>query len=74
MVEVVLGVVLVGLAVATVVLLPLSLRPGIVMGPPWLGAVVVVGLLVPLVVAALLALATALTGRRLRAPAHDVAT
>lgn len=58
-VEVVLLVVLVLLAVATVVLLPFSLRPGIVMGPPWLGAVVVAGLLVPLVGAGLLALAAA---------------
>lgn len=56
-VEVLLGVVLVVLAVASVVLLPFSLRPGIVMGPPWLGAVVVAGLLVPLVAAGLLGLA-----------------
>ena len=47
------------LAVGCTVLLPFSLRPGIVTGPPWLGAVVVGGLLVPLVVAGLLALAAA---------------
>lgn len=57
LVEVLLGLVLVVLAVASVVLLPFSLRPAIVMGPPWLGAVVVAGLLVPLLAAGLLALA-----------------
>ncbi|MGJ7440913.1 hypothetical protein [Aquipuribacter sp. MA13-6] len=56
-VEVLLGLVLGLLAVGSVVLLPFSLRPGIVMGPPWLGALVVAGLLVPLVAAGLLALA-----------------
>ena len=39
---------LVLLAVGCVVLLPFSLRPSIVTGPPWLGAVVVVSLLAPL--------------------------
>ena len=48
---------LVLLAVGCVVLLPFSLRPSIVTGPPWLGAVVVVSLLAPLVVAGVLALA-----------------
>lgn len=58
MLEVVLALVLVLLAVGCVVLLPFSLRPAIVMGPPWLGAIVVTGLLLPLVAAGLLALAT----------------
>lgn len=49
-------VVLLVLAVGCVVMLPFSLRPGIVTGPPWLGAVVVTGLIVPLAVAGLLAL------------------
>ena len=41
----VLLVLLVALAVGCAVLLPFSLRPGIVTGPPWLGAVVVAALL-----------------------------
>lgn len=45
------------LALGCVVLLPFSLRPALVTGPPWLGAVVVAGLLVPLVTAGLLAVA-----------------
>lgn len=52
-------VLLVVLAVGCVVLLPFSLRPAIVTGPPWLGAVVVAWLLVPLVSAGMLALAAA---------------
>lgn len=52
-----LGLVLAVLAGGCVVLLPFSLRPGIVTGPPWLGAVVVTGLLVPLTAAGLLGLA-----------------
>jgi hypothetical protein len=50
-------VLLVLLALGCLVLLPFSLRPAIVTGPPWLGAVVVSGLLAPLVVAGLLGLA-----------------
>ncbi|WP_380169053.1 hypothetical protein [Jannaschia sp. R86511] len=61
-VEVGLGLVLLLLAVGCVVLLPFSLRPGIVTGPPWLGAVVVAGLLVPLVGGGLLALAAPAAG------------
>ena len=53
----VLFVLLGALALACCVLLPFSLRPGIVTGPPWLGAVVVAGLLVPLVAAGLVGLA-----------------
>lgn len=53
---VLLGLTLALLAVGCLVLLPFSLRPGIVTGPPWLGAVVVAGLLVPLTAAGLLAL------------------
>ena len=45
------------LATGCCVLLPFSLRPGIVTGPPWLGAVVVAALLVPLVAAGLIGLA-----------------
>jgi hypothetical protein len=50
-------VLLVLLAAGCVVLLPFSLRPAIVTGPPWLGAVVVSALLSPLVLTGLLALA-----------------
>ncbi|MFC5381714.1 hypothetical protein [Aquipuribacter nitratireducens] len=45
------------LAAGCLVLLPFSMRPAIVTGPPWRGALVVAGLLVPLVGVALLALA-----------------
>ncbi|MFC3690022.1 hypothetical protein [Aquipuribacter hungaricus] len=55
----VLLVLLTALAVGCSVLLPFSLRPGIVTGPPWLGAVVVSALLVPLVAAGLVGLAAA---------------
>ncbi|WP_336923353.1 hypothetical protein [Aquipuribacter sp. SD81] len=47
------------LAAGCLVLLPFSMRPGIVTGPPWLGALVVAGLLVPLALVAVLALAVA---------------
>lgn len=50
-------VLLVLLAVGCAVLLPFSLRPAIVTGPPWLGAVVVAALLLPLGAAGLLGLA-----------------
>jgi hypothetical protein len=52
-------VVLVLLAVGCLVLLPFSLRPAIVTGPPWLGGVVLASLTVPLVAAGMLGLAAA---------------
>ncbi len=55
-VTVTLTLLLIALAVGCVVLLPFSLRPGIVTGPPWLGAVVVASLLLPLAAAGILAL------------------
>lgn len=58
-----LGALLVGLlvvlALGCLVLLPFSLRPSIVTGPPWLGGLVVGGLLGPLALAGLLGLAAA---------------
>jgi len=57
LVAVLLGLTLV-LAIGCSALLPFSLRPAIVLGPPWLGGVVVVSLGVPLLAAGLVGLAT----------------